>query len=83
MSYHFRRKQQGKLTLSSEKVKTKPHSRFVVHATPLHGGQVDTSNENGDEQLEMATFGKSDAVNCKGIQNQVFITIVCILLFFY
>ena len=70
LSYHFRRKHRGKLTLFSEKVKSKPHSRFVVHATPLHGGQVDTSNganENENEKLEMTTFGKSDAVNCKGI----------------
>ena len=87
MSYNFRRKHQGKLTLFSEKVKSKPHSRFVIHATSLHGGQVDTSNganEEGDEKLEMKTFGKSDTVSCKGIQGDDFNLLPqCASLLFY
>ena len=70
MSCCFRRKRQGKLIVFSGKVKRKPHSSFVIHATPLHGGIEDINddaNEKGDEQLEMKTFGKSDSVNCKGI----------------
>ena len=44
---------------------------------------MDTSNgasENENEKLEMTTFGKSDAVNCKGILDLIYIvntTVMC------
>ena len=47
-------------------MKSKPHSKFVIHATPLYGGPEDTHNNDNEEQLEMKTFGKSDTEN-KGI----------------
>ena len=53
--------------LLSEKVKSKPHSKFVIHSTPLYGGPEDTHNNDNEEQLEMKTFGKSDTENFKGI----------------
>ena len=64
-------------------MKSKPHSRFVVHATPLHSGPVDISksaNEKGDEQLEMKTFGKSDTVNCKGILSYTSFLVLLVML---
>ena len=71
MSCCFRRKCRGKLKLFSEKVKSKPHSSFIIHATPFYGEPEDTSidvNEKGDEQLEMKSFGKSGCtVNHKGM----------------
>ena len=58
----FRRKHQGKLTLLSGRVKSKPSSTFVIHATPLHGGLDDASttsvNKKYAENLEMKSFGK-------------------------
>ena len=42
------------------KVKSKSLSRFVIHATPLHGGSGDNeANEKEDVKLEMKTFGKN------------------------
>ena len=43
------------------KVKSKSLSRFVIHATPLHGGHGDNeANEKDDEKLEMKTFRKNE-----------------------
>ena len=55
----YRRKHQGKLTLFPGRVKNKPRSTFVIHATPLHGGLDDTSTSDKDEKLEMKTLGKA------------------------
>ena len=57
-----RRRHHGKLTLFSGRVKSKPLTTFVIHATPLHGGLDDTSTsaeEKDGEKLEMKIFGKA------------------------
>ena len=57
-----RKRHHGKLTLFSGRVKNKPLTTFVVHATPLHGGLDDTcinAEEKDGEKLEMKTFGKA------------------------
>ena len=57
-----RRRHRGKLTLFSGKVRSKPLTTFVIHATALYGGVDDTSTsaeEKDGEKLEMKTFGKA------------------------
>ena len=62
IAYCFcRRKRQGKLVFP-QRVKSKLHSTFVIHATPLHGVDEDSN----DEKLEMSIFGKSASVKHRG-----------------
>ena len=57
IAYCFcRRKRQGKL-IFPQRVKSKLHSTFVIHATPL---------DSDDEKLEMSTFGKFASVKHRG-----------------
>ena len=62
IAYCFcRRKRQGKL-IFPQRVKSKLHSTFVIHATPLHGVDKDSD----DDKLEMSIFGKSASVKNRG-----------------
>ena len=57
-----RRRHRRKLIVFSERVKSKPLTTFIIHATPLHGGLDNTSinaEEKDGEKLEMKTFDKA------------------------
>ena len=68
-SSNCRRKNHGKLTLFSERMKSKPHSHLAIHSTPLHGGKDDVNEVTKKtvlEQLEMTTVGKINPTKYRG-----------------
>ena len=73
IAFLIRRKHCRKLILFSGRVKSKPFTTFMIHATPLHGGLDDestTAEEKDEETLEMKTFGKA----YKGIMSCIIVS---------